>query len=229
MKKALLSLSVLTVMFAFAACKKNNPAPANTASVMYVNGCAGASNVDVSVNGTKLASASNLAFSKNSGYQSVTLNPTTTSIAYALTATGTPLVNGTETLTVNGHYTAFAGGLVTGTSTSFVFTSDDLTAPASGMAKVRFVNLSSDNLNLNCFIGSQKIDSGVTMGSVTPFFSVTATTSATLLLQDPANPTKLAQLTAQTYSAGKIYTVMLTGTSTGTLTSALMLTTISNN
>ncbi len=69
MKKALLSLSVLAVILAFTACKKNNPAPANTANVMFVNGCAGTVNVDVSVNNTKLNSASNLAFLKNSGYQ----------------------------------------------------------------------------------------------------------------------------------------------------------------
>lgn len=228
MKNALLSLFVLTVVLAFTACKKNNPAPANTANVMFVNGCAGTNNVDVSVNNIKLTSASNLAFLKSSGYQSIT-SGAAVPIAFALTATGTPLVNATENLVANAYYSVFAGGLVSGTSTSLVFSLDDLTAPASGMAKVRFVNLSSDNLNLSCYIGSPKIDSNVSIGTVTQYFSIPTATGVNVLFQDPAAPTKLSQLSSQTFSAGKIYTIMLTGTYTGTLTSVLTLTVINNN
>jgi len=228
MKKAFLALSVLAVIIAFTACKKTNSTPANTANVMFVNGCAGTNNVDVSVNNAKLTSASNLAFLKNSGYQSVT-SGTAVPVAFSLTATGTPLINATESLTTNAHYSVFAGGLVSGTSTSLVFSADDLTAPASGMAKVRFVNLSSDNLNVSCYVGTPKIDSNVSLGTVTPFFSITAATGVNVLFQDPAFPTKLAQLATQNFSSGKIYTIMLTGTYTGSLTSVLTLTVINNN
>jgi len=98
------------------------------------------------------------------------------------------------------------------------------------MAKVRFANLSSDNLNLNCYIGTPKIDSNVSMGTITPFFSISATTTGVnVLLQDPTKPTELSELSSQNFVAGKIYTIMLTGTSTGTLASGLTLTVINNN
>ncbi len=227
MKKALLSLSVLAVILAFTACKKNNPAPANTANVMFVNGCAGTVNVDVSVNNTKLNSASNLAFLKNSGYQSIAQG-TAVPIAFALTATGTPLISATESLTTNAHYSVFAGGLVSGTSTSLVFATDDLTAPSSGMAKVRFINLSSDNLNTSCYVGSIKVDSNVAYKTCTPFFEVSPIT-AKIAMIDQVVLTNSGELSGQQISAGKIYTFMLTGTSTGSLTSVLTLTLINNN
>jgi len=227
MRKVFLSFSVIAVVLGFAACKKKETAPATTANVMFVNGCAGASNIDVSVSGTKLAAASNLAFLKNSGYKAVTSGAVP--IAFSLTATGTPLINGSGSLTTGSNYSVFAGGLVSGTSTCFVFANDDLAAPASGMAKVRFVNLASDSLRVNCFIGTKKIDSNVSITAITPFYSITAATGATVLLQDPSAPTKLAQITGQNFAAGKIYTLMLTGASSGTGVSALTLTLINNN
>jgi hypothetical protein len=226
MKKALLSLSVIAVVFSFSACNKKDTTPPNTASVMFVNGCAGASNVDVSVNGTKLNSASNLAFLKNSGYQSITAGSNT--LAYTLTATGTPLVNTTQTLTASVHYSFFTGGLVTGTSTTFVFTTDDVTAPSSGKAKVRFINLSSDNLNTSCYIGSVKIDSNVGYKTCTPFFEIMPTTAKVSII-DQAVLSNSGEILGQSIVAGKIYTFMLTGTSGGNGSSALTLTAINNN
>jgi uncharacterized protein DUF4397 len=228
MKKVLLSASVVAMVIVFAGCKKNNPAPATNAAVMFVNGCAGSANVDVTVNNTKLVAASNLAFFKTSGYQPVTA-ASGVSLSFSSTAQGNPLASGTENLAVNSNYSVFIGGLGSGTSTSFVFSADDLTAPASGMAKVRFVNLSSDSLNEGCFIGSQKLDSNVAVSTVTPYFSITAATGVSVLFLDPAAPTKLCELTGQSFSAGKIYTIMLTGTSKGLLTSQLTLTVINNN
>lgn len=229
MKKNFLLFPILAFIICFTSCSKNNPTTPTTASVMFVNGCAGTGNVDVSVNGTKLVAASNLAFLKTSGYQTVTAG-TSVDFAFALTATGTPLISGSENITAGLSYSVFTGGLVTGTSTSFIGTTDDLTAPAAGMAKVRFANLSSDNLNLNCYIGTPKIDSNVSMGTITPFFSISATTTGVnVLLQDPTKPTELSELSSQNFVAGKIYTIMLTGTSTGTLASGLTLTVINNN
>src|ERR1700761_8210465 len=138
MKRIFVSFSVMAMIVVFAACKKNNPAPATTASVMFVNGCAGSANVDVSVNGTKVPVASNLAFFKSSGYQPVTA-AANVPFAFSSTSQGNPLTNGTESLTAGSYYSVFIGGLGSGTSTSFVFSANDLTAPAAGMTKIRFV------------------------------------------------------------------------------------------
>lgn len=228
MKKILLSFAVATVVFAFPSCKKSSPAPATNANVMFVNGCAGSVATDIDINNVKLASASNLPFLKNSGYQPVAAG-SGVNFTFLLTATNTPLITFTESMSAVVNYSAFTGGLVTGTSTSYVFTQDDLTAPTSGMAKVRFINLSSDNLNTSCYIGSTKIDSNVGYKTCTPFFQVPATTGKVAMI-DQVVLTSSGELTGQTLSAGKIYTFMLTGTaSVSTGSSALTLTLINNN
>ena len=228
MKKLLLSFSVIALIAGFAACKKSSPGPTNNASVMFVNGCAGTVNTDVSINNTKLPAASNLAFLKNSGYQPVTAGAGV-NFAFALTATGTPLISVTESLTANTSYSAFTGGLVTGTSTSFVMTTDDLSAPATGMAKVRFINLSADNLNTSCYMGATKLDSNIGYKTCTPFSQVSPITGVKIAMIDQTVLTNSGELINQQISAGKIYTFMLTGASTGTGTSALTLTLINNN
>ena len=227
MKKLLLSLSVIALVAVLPACKKNSPGPSNNARVMFVNGCAGSVNTDVTINNTKFAPGSNLAFLKNSGYQSVTAG-TGVNFAFGLTATGTPLIGFTNDLTANANYSAFTGGLVTGTSTSYVFTLDDLTAPTTGKAKVRFINLSADNLNTSCYIGVAKLDSNVGYKTCTPFFEVSPTTAKVAMI-DQTVLTASGDITGQQIVAGKIYTFMLTGTSSGTLTSAITLTVINNN
>jgi len=229
MKNVFLSLSVVAIAFAFSGCSKNNSGPSNTASVMFVNGCNGSSNIDTKVNNAKLSAASNLAYFHNSGYQTVTAG--SVGINFYLTNQGTPLCNSTPTLTANTHYSIFAGGIVT--APTFVVTTDDLTAPTNGNAKVRVINLSTDTLNESFYIGvgTPKLDSNISYGTVSPFFEVTATNGVQVLLQDPLKSSILAQIASQPFAAGKIYTIMLTGTYTATMGSAgyLTLTVISNN
>jgi len=229
MKKILLAGFSIIMLVTVNACKKNDNTPSNTASVMFVNGCAGTNNVDVTVNGTKVPAAANLPFLKSSGYQAITAGSGLT-IAYSLSATATPLISDNETLTAGLHYSSFTGGLVTGTSTATAFAIDDLTPPPAGMAKVRFVNLCIDNLTTGCYVGLTKIDSNVAYKTCTPFFNVTGATTAKISMIDQANAAISAAISNQTLTAGKIYTFMLTGTSAvSSGTSSLTLTVINNN
>jgi len=226
MRNIFLPLSVLSVALFFSACNKDNSSPANTANVMFVNACNGSTNIEVKVNGSVVSAASNLAYFSYSGYQSVT-SGTGVAVNFYLTALGTPLVSGSPSFTTGSNYSVFAGGIVT--SPTFVMASDDLSAPTSGYSKVRFINLSSDTLNESFYIAGLKLDSNVTMGTCTLFFEVAANTSAAVLIQDPLQPTKLAQIASQAFVSGKIYTIMLSGTSTGTGTAILTPTVINNN
>ena len=66
-------LSLFVVAAAFAGCSKSsNSAPANSADVMFVNGCAGTGSVYVTDGSTKVTGASNVAFAGTSGYQYIT-------------------------------------------------------------------------------------------------------------------------------------------------------------
>lgn len=228
MKNIFLGFSILSIALLFSACDKKKTSPSDSASVMFVNGTAGTTGLDLKANNTAVTGVSNLAFLASSGYQDVTAG-TSVSLSYYLTSLGTPLCSGTAALTAGSHYTVFAGGLIT--KPSFLVASDDLGAPASGKAKVRFANLSSDSLNESFSIGTQKIDSNVTYNTCTPYFELSAGTGLSVLAADPAHiaASYLAQLSNQSFVAGKIYTVMLTGTSSGTGTSALVLTIIANN
>ncbi len=228
MKNILISFSIVAIAVAFSGCSKSNNGPSNIANVNFVNGCNGSLNIDTKVNNTKLIAASNLPYFKYSGYQNVT-GGASVAINLFLTNQGTPLCNGTPALTAGDYYTVFAGGIVT--HPTFVVTTDDLTAPTSGNAKVRFINLSSDTLNESCYIGTQKLDSNLVNNAVTSFSEITATTGVAVLLQDPSHaaPAYIAQLASQPFSAGKIYTIMLTGTSTVSGTGGLTLTVINNN
>ncbi len=225
MKNTCLTFSVLGIALLFAACSKNNSSPANSASVMFVNACNGSVNIDTKVNGTKLSSASNLAYFSNSGYQNVS-SGTNVPVNFYLTAQGTPLCNGAASLITGAHYSIFAGGIIT--TPSFVVTTDDMTAPTSGNAKVRLINLSSDALNESLYIGTQGLDSNIAYNTCSPFFEVPASMGQ-VLVQDPLKPTKVASIANQSLLAGKIYTIMISGTSLGTGTAILTLTVINNN
>jgi hypothetical protein len=230
MRKIILSFSFLAFVVAFAACKKSSNSTPTTAQVMFVNGCAGAAGLSVAANSVAVSSASNIQFQKNTGYTTVTAG-SGINMAVSITSSGlvTPLISQSVNLTAGGNYSVYVGGIFT--SPTFVYATDDRTAPAAGFAKVRFVNLSSDALNESCYIGSQKVDSNVASATATPFFQVTAASAVNVLFQDPANPTKLVNLSNQTFSSGGIYTIMITGTSTAAVGSAsvLALTVINNN
>ena len=226
MKNVLLLLPVLSIV-AFAACKKSSSSPANTAYVMFVHGCAAGAtpiNLDGKANYTIVPGAGNMPFLKNSGYQPVTAG-TSVGLSFFVTGLDT-LTSAIESLTANNHYTAFAGGSIT--APVFVFTSDNISAPSSGMAKVRFVNLSSDNLNMSCYVGLTKVDSNVAYRACTPFTEI-APVTAKIAMIDQVVLSNSGQITSQQIAAGKIYTFMLTGTATGSGTSVLTLTVINNN
>lgn len=229
MKKALLSYFSLFLLFAIAGCKKKDTTPSNTARVMFVNGCAGAAAIDVAANGVNILGATNIGFQKTSGYRPV-VAASGINIGVSINASGliTPLISSAVSMMANTNYSVFTGGIFT--KPNILFTQDDMTTPPTGYSKIRFVNLSSDTLNENFYIGSSKIDSNVGYASYTPFRQVpVSTVPVTVLVQDPAHPTKIAQLTNQAFASGKIYTVILTGTSAGTSSSALTLLVIPNN
>jgi hypothetical protein len=223
--RKLLPFLIFAAIVAFSACKKKDNPPSNNANVMFVNGCAGTTAVDVSVGNTKVSGAVNIAFLSNSGYKGITAG--NDSMAFILTNLGTPLKSLTSNLTANKSYSVFVGGLITGPVA--VLLNDDLTAPPAGYAKVRVVNLSTDAMSVNANLGSTVIATGVgPQGSSAGFVQVAAG-SYDIKVGDPTNIGTVVQTSATPLNSGKLYTVMLTGTVSGSSTSALKLTVIGNN
>jgi len=226
MKKLLLSVSILAATFFLNACSKsNNSSPSTNASVMYVNGSAGSTPVNVYVNSSSNASTTNLAFLSNTGYQNVTAG--SVNVTFTTVSSSLPLISGTASLTADSSYSVFAAGL--SNSPTFFYTSDDLSTPASGYAKIRLVNLSSDALTLTANIGSTAFASGITSLSASSFATV-STGSYSIKAGDLSNINTVASTSsAITLNSGKIYTVIYTGTSTVSTGPAIYTVTVIGN
>lgn len=212
------------ILLLLGACSKKNDSTPTTARVSFTNACLNSTGLDATVNSAKVSNGTNIVFLKSSGYQDVTAGTVKAGFAFNTTA---QLVKDTSvTLAVQNNYSVFVGGNIT--SPFILFTTDDLTAPASGMAKVRFVNLSTDALNEDVYVGSQKVSSAVTYKGITAFSSVTAGSNIKIIVTDPNNVPANIDITLA-LNSGKIYTVVLTGVLGGSSTAARTLTVINNN
>ncbi len=220
-----LLIGVSVAVFFMQSCKKSFTAtlPAN---VIIVDGCTGATSVIARVNGTLVPNADGLGFFDYTGYKPVTAN-TNSNVSFYQYA-GNLLCTTTSNFSAGSYYTVFAAG---NTKTpAIVITTDDLSAPKKGYAKVRFINLSGDNYNEDFYIGGKKLDSNIVYSQCTSFVQVLPD-SVNVLVQDPAyrSAPYIAQLTKKVFDTGRIYTIMLTGTYTGKNTTVLRLTVINNN
>jgi len=229
---ALLSAAAL---FAFAACKKNDnnggPSTGPTAKALFINATLHESSLSVKVNDTLQQNATNLTFLTNKGYMNVRSG--NVKLGFIRTTDQGEIANITSALATGSSYSVFAvGNGTTGSPSAILVVSDDLTAPASGTAKIRFANLSAEpTFSLSAVVtntnGTQKLDSNIATNVVTSFKTVTAGTYS-ITMGD--NSTLQSQtLTGQNLTSGKIYTYVFTGKDGATGTSAFKLSSIGNN
>lgn len=227
MKKLL--LLGFTAVFAVA-CNRGNddddntPTPSNTAKVKYTNACISTGALRVQVNDVALPNVNSLTYLAGSAYINVTAG-TNIKHGFVIEDSNLPLASVNNDLIANNAYSVFATGTVTGPSAIAI--TDDLSAPASGNAKIRLVNLSPDNLSESVYVGQAKLDSNVTFKTATPFRQVAAGTYQ-IIVQDPANVPSSRTLSGQLLEAGKIYTLMVTGTVAGSGSAGLTLTLVNN-
>ena len=206
-------------------CRKSS-APVNSTSIMFVNGCFSASSVSVKANSVGVDGASGIVYLANSGYKYVTAG-SGVNLTFFEGSSDVPLANRTENLAAASHYSAFLGG--SESAPLYAFTTDDLTPPPPGNAKLRFVNLSPDDIDETATVNDSIIVQGVALNNVSSFCVLKAGKYA-LGGFDPRNGgTTIPTTDSLAFSAGKIYTVLLTGSATGTLTNGLLISVIKNN
>lgn len=226
MKNTLTVILCAVSMLLAPGCRKKDNTPDTSARVMFVNGCAGTTpGIDSKVGDNYVSGAQNVAFTTSSGYKGVK-SGNDINVSFFTTNTGTPVVNKTLNLSAGGYYTIFCGGLIT--APTFVYTTDDMTPPGNTSAKVRFVNLSNDLMSATVTAGTLQIGAGVTGGNITGFATVNAGVNE-VKAGDPTNIASVVSTGSVTFAAGKIYTVMLTGSIAGTGLSALKLSVINHN
>jgi len=225
-KLAATTLAVFSALF-LAGCSEdssNNPlAPIPGAQVMAVHASPDAPAVDLLVDGA--VAGSGLAFPNNTGYLPVASG--TRNVKVNVAGTGTTVVNADLTLSTGAHYTVFACDSVS-RITPLVLT-DDLTAPATGKAHVRFVHLSP-----NAPAVDVALQGGAVLFPNTAFKGHSAFTpvdagSYDLEVRLAGTGTVVLPLPGVTLQAGKIYTVFAKGFVGGAGAEALGAQVIVNN
>ncbi len=224
-RNRVLGLWVCAVFFLLMGCSKS-AAPLNSADVLFVNGCADAGFVSVKANSISVSGATGIGYLANSGYKYVTAG-TGVNLTFFEDNGVTPLANQAENMVAAVHYSAFVGGVAS--NPIYIFTTDDLTPPAAGNAKVRFVNLSPDNINESVTANDTLIAQGIGVNTASSFYEIAAGYYV-IGAFDPGNKNMVINGDSLVLAKGKIYTVMLSGSQTGTgITMAPALTFINNN
>ena len=204
----------LLAIVSFSSCKKDDPNPGES-RLMTVHASPDAPPVDLLINNVK-KNATPLAFRGNTEYISVPAGTQNLKINPA--GSTTPVIEGTIPLEGNKSYSVFAINRLS--SIRAIAAEDNLAAPASGKAHIRFFHLApganivnigalvagnfvawysnrafEDQLSMNSFSGFTPIDAGTYSVDV----RVAGTTSSLLPPRDIA------------LEAGKIYTIYVRG------------------
>lgn len=210
-------------------CKKETK---EEARVLVTHASPDAPGVDLLVDNQKVNTAA-LTFPNNTGY--LTVNAGTRNIKVNAAGTTTTVINADIPFVKDKNYSVFAFNRVA--SIGAILVEDNLTAPASGKAHIRFFHLSP---------GAPAVTVGVLAGSTfTPVFSnrsfetqATATANQAFAPVDAGTytfdvrvagtTTSVLTLTGINLQAGKIYTVFARGI-VGNTTTPLGATIIANN
>lgn len=176
-------------------------------SVMVIHASPDAPNVDVLIDNAKVLTS--VAYGTASTYNTVEAGKRN----FKVNATGqtTSVINSDQTLEKDKSYSIFACGKLN--AITAVVAADDLTAPATGKAHVRFAHLSPDAPAVDVYVKgtTTKLFSNATFKSVSNFLPVAANTyELELKLTGGSNATVFTTPTIK-LETGKIYTVYAKG------------------
>ncbi|MBW8684564.1 DUF4397 domain-containing protein [Chitinophaga rhizophila] len=226
--KGLLTMLALTGMFAFSSCSKDDDDTTvdPDATVKIVNVLPDAGPVDV-YNGTSKLNSSTIAYGEATPYISV--KDGDARIDFKSTVTGNTVLS-TPVDFDGGSYSLFAAGETDGNATVGILAKDDLKAPASGKAKVRFVHAGSDAPTVNFLLNDNVLVNSAGFKSASEFREVDAGTYTLKLNNASSGETALTR-DGIVMEAGKIYTVVAQGllTPTPVLEQPLSLNILTNN
>jgi hypothetical protein len=103
------------------------------------------------------------------------LSPGNTAIALSVPKVGTsvdsiPLFKGSSTFESNKYYSAYLTD--TGANTQMVVVNDDITLPANGLTRFKFINLMPNQPSMDLYAGTTKVASGVAYKATSPDFTL---------------------------------------------------------
>lgn len=206
--RRLLAFSAIAGLITFSACSKDDDDTAiePDASVKIVNVLPDAGSVDVYKDGKKLNS-STIEYNNTTGYLSVAKGESTLEFK-------SPVTNNTVLSYPadfkSGSYSLFATGTTSDNKTDGILTEDNLNAPASGKAKIRFVHASINAPAVNFLMNDSLLYTNQSYKSVSEFKEMAAGTY-TVKLNNATSGSTAIQKSDIVLAAGKIYTVAAIG------------------
>jgi len=217
MKKVFMALApavMIAAILTTTSCKKDEVTYAN---VLVAHASPDAPGVDLLIDNSKVNSAA-LTFPANTGYLQVETG--TRNVKVNVAGTSTTVINADLALEKDKNYSVFAVNTVANIEPLVLV--DDLTAPASGKAHVRFVHLSPDAPAVDIAVASN----GTVVFGNKSFKESTAFTPLdagdyNLDVRLAGTSTVALVLPTITLQAGKIYTVFAKGLAGGTGAQAL--------
>lgn len=220
---------VLPAALAFTACSSDStPAPAQGRVNTYHAAASANIGLKVLFDDTE---KSTITYGNSTGYQALSAGSHTIKVNVA--SSGANILTQPVTVEKDKSYSYFVYANST-TTQAGLLTTDDLTAPASGKAKIRLVNLGQGAANpvkLSTTVAAVADIPGTeaAFGAASPYVEIlpgayniavtTGATSATVTNGNVGNGTGAGTVANKTYEAGKIYTVIYRGI-TGTTVSA---------
>jgi hypothetical protein len=195
----------------------------STSKVLVTHASPDAPGVDILVDNA--VAASNLTFPNSVGYAE--LNSGTRNVKVNVTGTSTTALEANLPLEANKNYSVFAVNSVS--AIEAIVLEDNLTAPASGKAHVRFLHLSPDAPAVDITLTDGTVVFGdYTFKEASAFTPLDAATY-NLQVRLAGTSTVVLELPNIALTAGKIYTVFAKGFVAGTGTQALGAQIIVNN
>ncbi|WP_069658173.1 DUF4397 domain-containing protein [Arcticibacter eurypsychrophilus] len=199
----------------FSSCSKDDGFEAGgSVNIKVVNAAEASPAQDVFINDTKLNSSA-VAYSQSTGYITTPNSGNDRRIEFRTAGTANVYESEDTDLRQNRNYTVFLTG--TGSSADIQVAEDDLSAPSSGKAKVRFIHVSGAVAeDIDIYNGTVKIAGDLERGDeITAFQDVNAgVTGFGILPFGNINITAVTNITFGALEAGKIYTIVIYGSTT---------------
>ncbi|MBL7830512.1 MAG: DUF4397 domain-containing protein [Saprospiraceae bacterium] len=214
------------VLFSFTliSCDKDDDPKPDQAKILVTHASPDAPGVDLLVDNSKVNTAA-LTFPNNTGY--LNINSGIRNIKVNVAGTSTSVINADVTFVKDKNYSIFAIDSVS--KISAIVVEDDLTAPASGKAHVRFIHLSPNAPAVDVAVrNGAAVFANIAFKQGTAFAPLDAGTYK-LDVRVAGTQTVALALPDITLTAGKIYTVFAKGFLGGSAAQALGAEIIVNN
>ncbi len=203
-KNFLFLLSAITI-FSLNSCVKGEESSLNISSLSVIHASPGLPAIDFYYNGARINGDSIIAYGDT--IPNKFFNSGTASIVVKKYISSTTYISTSIDLQSEKNHSFFVVGKPN--EVTYLFTTDDLTAPASGKAKLRFINLSPDAANLSFKINSINLFGSMAFKSYSEFSPVDPGEQK-ISIHDSVSGAILAEQNLN-IQAGKIYTVWAKG------------------